>query len=115
MADKQYKSKDDKLIEKRYKEKYMEKVQNVMNLIAKSNVFYQDQTITIEDVVLPAGKWFIGDYTVDSDFQTLCSIEANDIEVPILQLKTCDYKKIVKACEKRHATLIQQRKLHKNR
>lgn len=105
-----YKSKDDLKIEKAFKKKYKEKVTNLLVSIPKSNVFYKDETITVEGVELPASKWYIGNYImVDSDFQKVYSLESDDVPVPLFRLTTRDYNRIVKACKQRQTVLM---KLH---
>lgn len=110
------KTSDEKLIEKVSKRKYSLQFQNLMDLVPESSVFKKDETFRAEGVILPANKWIIGcqvneehvEYSVDSDLHQVYSIEANDIELPIFKLKTKDYERLVKACEKRHALLLKR-------
>lgn len=106
-----YMSKDDINIEKRATIKYQEQVQDLLELIPTATVFKQDLTTCVEGVVFPAFKWTINnEYTIDSDFHRVFSIEADDVEVSRIRLKTADYKKIIAACEQRHEILLAQRK-----
>lgn len=92
-------------------EDYKLKVEKVMEAISRSSVFEKDETFREGVVVLPATKWFIGsEYTIDSDFCKVNSIEADDIEVPYINLNKTDYKKIIKACKQRKAYLLAQQK-----
>ena len=111
-----YKSKDDLKIEKEFKKKYKEKVTNLLVSIPKSNVFYKDETITVEGVELPASKWYIGNYImVDSDFQKVYSLESDDVPVPLFRLTTRDYNRIVKECKQRQRDLMKLNQKHKKR
>ena len=104
-----YMSKDDINIEKRATIKYQEQVQDLLELIPTATVFKQDLTTTVEGVVLPAFKYTIDNqYTIDSDLRRVFSIEADDVEVSRIRLKTADYKKIIAACEQRRAILLKE-------
>ena len=114
MADKKtkidpYMSKDDMRIAKIADEKYKEQVQDLLELIPTAPVFKQDLTTTVEGVVLPAFKYTIDNrYTIDSDLRRVFSIEADDVEVSRIRLKSADYKKIIAACEQRRAILLKE-------
>ena len=104
-----YMSKDDINIEKRATIKYQEQVQDLLELIPTATVFKQDLTTTVEGVVLPAFKYTIDNqYTIDSDLRRVFSIEADDVEVSRIRLKSADYKKIIAACEQRRAILLKE-------
>jgi len=104
-----YKSPDDKLIEKKWKQKYSLHVQELLDLIpVATSVYKQDMTTEAEGVVFPAYKWVIDDRAVDSDFHRVWSIEADDAEVSLFQLNKTDFKKVIQACEQRRAELLKQ-------
>ncbi len=104
-----YMSKDDINIEKRATIKYQEQVQDLLELIPTSPVFKQDLTTSVEGVVFPAFKWTINnEYTIDSDFRRVFTIEADDVEVSCLRLKKADYDKLIKECEERRAVLLKE-------
>ena len=97
-----YKSKDDKKIEKNMKMKYRDQVQDLLDLIPTSPVFKQDLTTSVEGVVFPAFKWTVNnEYTIHSDFRRVFTIESDDVEVSYLILNKTDYKKVIAACEQR--------------
>lgn len=109
-----YKSKDDKNIEKRADIRYKDQVQYLLDLIPESPVFKQDLTTNVEGVVFPAFKWTVNnEYTIDSEFRRVFSIESDDVEVSLFQLKPRDYKNVIRACEQRRAALLQQYKKQK--
>lgn len=106
----EFMSKDDKLINKKWKQKYSLHVQELLELIpVATSVYKQDMTTEAEGVVFPAYKWVINDRVVDSDFRRVWSIEADDTEVSLFKLNKTDFKKVIKACEQRRAELIKQR------
>ncbi len=106
-----YKSKDDKKIEKNMKMKYRDQVQDLLDLIPTSPVFKQDLTTSVEGVVFPAFKWTVNnEYTIHSDFRRVFTIESDDVEVSYLILNKTDYKKVIAACEQRK---LQQEKQNK--
>ena len=107
------KSEQEKLLEAKLEEDYQLKVQELMNLIPVSNVFKKDESIKFENVVLPACRWYVGEYVVDSDFHIVHSIEADDVEEERFQLTPADYRKFVKACKARHNAMMAQRKKQK--
>lgn len=105
-----YKSQDDKKIEKNMKIKYRDQVQDLLDLIPISPVFKQDLTTSVEGVVFPAFKWTVNnEYTIHSDFHRVFTIEADDIEVSYLNLNKTDYKKVIAACEQRKKQLQQEK------
>lgn len=105
----EFMSKDDKLVNRKWREKYSLRVQELLELIpVATTVYEQDMTTEAAGVVFPAYKWVINDCVVDSDFRKVWSIEADDSEVSLFQLNKTDFKKIVKACEQRRAELLKQ-------
>lgn len=99
---------------KQIQEDYKLEVQAVMKAISRSAIFEIDETIRESGVVLPATKWIIGtEYTIHTDLLIVKSIEADDIEVPYLNLNKTDHKKIIRACKQRKAYLLEQQKQHK--
>lgn len=110
----QYKSKDDKFLEKKYEERYNTKVEKLIDLIKESSIiFKRDTTVCVEGVTWHIVKWTVDDYTIESEFRKVCSIEADDVERPIFVLKRRDYNKIAKACNQRKNELLQQHRQRK--
>jgi hypothetical protein len=104
------KSSDEKLIEKVEKEHYSIKFEDFMDLIPQStSVFKKDTSFRTKDVYLPANKWFVGEYVIDSDTRAVYSLDENDKEVREFELTKADYKKIIKACKERRKILLNQR------
>lgn len=100
---------NEKLIAKQEKEEYLLQVQDLLDMIPSSTVFCKDETFRYKEVVIPSNKWFIGsDYVLNSDYYKLCTLDAEDKEVPMWYLTKTDYAKIVHACKKRHAELLKQ-------
>ena len=109
------KSSEEKVIDKKIKEEYSLKVQDLMDLIPQSNVFKRVNTFAESGVVFYTTIWTVGEYTVDSDFHLVCSIEADDKQQPQFRLKAKDYRNFVKACEQRKADILNQRKAQKSK
>lgn len=105
-----YRSQDDKKIEKNMKIKYKDQVQDLLDLIPESPVFKQDLTTNVEGVVFPAFKWTVNnEYTIHSEYRRVFSIEADDVEVSLFRLNSRDYNKVIRACEQRKKQLQQEK------
>ena len=109
------------------KEEYALRVEHLMNLVSKSSVYKQDDSVRAEGVILPAEKWLVRGFqdldasyqfaesyptevTVESSFRNVFAVEAEDKEQSWLRLSPSDYRKFVKACKARKAELLNQRK-----
>lgn len=105
----EYKSPDDKLLERKSKEIYQRNFQNLLDLVPGASVFKKDESFEVDGVYLPATRWFISyntnlehsEYSISSELQQVYSIEAFDVEWPLFKLAPKDYNKLVNACEQR--------------
>jgi len=110
----EYKSPDDKMLERKWKKDYMKSVQDLIEKINDaSSIFKKDESFEVDGVVFPETKWFVAyhvddkhaEYTICSEFKQVYSIEAFDVERLLFKLEPKDYKKVAKACEQRRKTL----------
>ena len=105
----EFMSKDDKLINRKWRKKRSLNVQEFMDLIpVATSVYKLDMTTEVEGVVFPAYEWIIDDRAIDSDFHCVYSIDANDKKCPLFKLNKTEFKQAVKACEQRRAELLKQ-------
>ncbi|MBO7643014.1 MAG: hypothetical protein J6S74_02695 [Alphaproteobacteria bacterium] len=109
------KTKEQKLLDAKLEEEYELKFQELMDLIPQSNVFKKEDKFEAGGVVFRSVLWTVGEYTIDSDFRIVSSIEADDKPEPRFCLSKSDYRKFVKACEARRAEVLQQHKIRKTK
>lgn len=109
------KSATEKMIDKKILQEYNDAFHKLLDLIPEVPVFKTDASFRDEEfgVVLPATKWTIGDWAIESDSYSVYSIEADDEEVLRFTLRPKDYKTLAKACEKRRAELLKQHHIRK--